>query len=281
MLLVIGKGCIMSGSVILVGCGNMGYAMLGGWLAAGRLSAGDVTVVEPADDLRHRAAELGVKTVAGPQDLAADAAPALVVIAVKPQLIADILPSYVRHAQGGATFLSIAAGVGMAAFARILGDGVPVIRCMPNTPAAIGLGMMVVVDNGAVPQPTLDFVRGLLAASGEVATIEREDLMDAVTAVSGSGPAYLFHFVECLTEAGEKAGLPPQTASRLATQTVFGAASLAAGSKHDPATLRRQVTSPNGTTAAALDVLMGEDRLKKLVAEAVEAARLRSIELGR
>jgi pyrroline-5-carboxylate reductase len=120
-----------------------------------------------------------------------------------------------------------------------------------------------------------------LSARGEVATIADEGLMDAVTAVSGAGPAYIFHFIECLTAAAENAGLPSKTASLLAMQTVYGAASLAAESHEDPAVLRRQVTSPNGTTAAALGVLMGEDRLKILLTEAVEAARLRSIELGK
>src|SRR5690606_3104419 len=125
------------------------------------------------------------------------------------------------------------------------------------------------------------FVHELLSASGKVATVTDEALMDAVTAVSGSGPAYVFHFIECLTAAGEAAGLPADTAKLLAMQTVYGAASLAAQSDTEPGELRRQVTSPNGTTAAALSVLMGEDRLKTLLTEAVEAARARGVELGR
>jgi pyrroline-5-carboxylate reductase len=152
---------------------------------------------------------------------------------------------------------------------------------MPNTPAAIGKGMMVVFSNPNVAAKTKAFVSDLLSASGEVATIADEGLMDAVTAVSGSGPAYIFHFIECLTAAAEKAGLPAETAKLLAMQTVYGAASLAAECREDPATLRKQVTSPNGTTAAALGVLMGGDRLKTLLAEAVEAARARSVELGK
>ena len=152
---------------------------------------------------------------------------------------------------------------------------------MPNTPAAIGKGMMVTVANAHVAQAAAAFVRDLLSASGRVAEIADEGLMDAVTAVSGSGPAYVFHFIECLTAAGEAAGLPADTARLLAMQTVYGAAALAAESGEEPGELRRQVTSPNGTTAAALSVLMGDDRLKTLVAEAVEAARRRSAELGR
>jgi pyrroline-5-carboxylate reductase len=152
---------------------------------------------------------------------------------------------------------------------------------MPNTPASIGKGMMVVFANPLVPEADLAFINALLATSGEVTSISDEGLMDAVTAVSGSGPAYIFHFIECLTAAAETAGLPPATGRLLAMQTVFGAASLAAESREDPAVLRRQVTSPNGTTAAALAVLMDGDRLKALVTEAVEAARAKSVELGK
>ncbi len=139
---------------------------------------------------------------------------------------------------------------------------------------------MVVVGNGKVSADTMTFVTGLLSASGKVVSIDDEGLMDAVTAVSGSGPAYIFHFIECLTAAARAAGPPDDTAALLAMQTVYGAACLAAESREDPAVLRRQVTSPNGTTAAALDVLMGGDRLKSLLTEAVEAARRRSVELS-
>jgi len=141
--------------------------------------------------------------------------------------------------------------------------------------------MMVVYSNPLVTDDVRRFVAELLSASGVVTTIDNENLMDAVTAVSGSGPAYIFHFIEALTVAAEKAGLPIDTARLLAMQTVYGAAALAAESGEEPGVLRQQVTSPNGTTAAALAVLMGEDRLTKLLTEAVEAARLRSIELGK
>jgi pyrroline-5-carboxylate reductase len=140
--------------------------------------------------------------------------------------------------------------------------------------------MMVTFANSQVTQDAAGFVRALLSASGRVAEVSDEALMDAVTAVSGSGPAYVFHFIECLTAAAEAAGLPAETAKLLAMQTVYGAAALAEASGEEPGELRRQVTSPNGTTAAALSVLMGEDRLKTLLTEAVEAARARSVELG-
>lgn len=267
--------------VVLVGCGNMGYAMLAGWLKSGKLVAGETFVVEPNSTLRERAAKLGSETAPEPGVLPAGLAPNLVIFAVKPQVMRDVVPAYKRFAGSGTTFLSIAAGTPIATFEELLGPSTPVVRCMPNTPAAIGKGMMVVVSNAHVNDETKAFVADLLSASGEVATVKDEKLMDAVTAVSGSGPAYVFHFIEALTAAAEKAGLSSETAKLLAMQTVYGAASLAAESREDPGVLRKQVTSPNGTTAAALAVLMGEERLTKLVSDAVEAARLRSIELGK
>ncbi|WP_163270091.1 pyrroline-5-carboxylate reductase [Chelativorans alearense] len=267
----------MGRKVVLVGCGNMGYAMLKGWLAAGKLAAGDVTVVEPNEGLRARAATHGVTVAADAREL--DVAADLVVFAVKPQVIRDVVPAY-RDLEG-ATYLSVAAGTGVATFENLLGREAAVMRCMPNTPAAIGKGMMVVFANRNVRPEAKAFVEELLAASGAVATVADEALMDAVTAVSGSGPAYVFHFIECLAAAGEKAGLPADTARLLAMQTVYGAACLAKESGEEPGTLREQVTSPGGTTAAALGVLMGEERLVELVSAAVEAAKRRSVELGK
>ncbi|WP_395448098.1 pyrroline-5-carboxylate reductase [Aminobacter sp. UC22_36] len=267
--------------LILAGCGNMGYAMLTGWLNSGKLAPEETFVVEPNAELRARAADLGSRVASEVGGIPADAAPEIIVIAVKPQVIREVTAGYRRFGNSRTTFVSVAAGTPVATFADILGSHTPIARCMPNTPAAIGKGMMVVYSNEHVTEAAKDIVGDLLSASGEVATIADEGLMDAVTAVSGSGPAYIFHFIECLTAAAENAGLPSNTASLLAMQTVYGAASLAAESREDPAVLRRQVTSPNGTTAAALGVLMGEDRLKILLTEAVEAARLRSIELGK
>src|SRR3954452_5844555 len=267
--------------LVLAGCGNMGYAMLSGWLKSGKLAPSAVFVVEPNAELRDRAVALGCGAAADAGAIPADAVPDLVVIAVKPQVIRDVTAAYKRFGDGRTTFVSIAAGTPVATFEHILGHLAPVIRCMPNTPAAIGKGMMVVYSNPLVTDDIRRFVAELLSASGVVTTIDDEGLMDAVTAVSGSGPAYIFHFIEALTVAAEKAGLPAATARLLAMQTVYGAASLAAESREDPAVLRKQVTSPNGTTAAALGVLMDEDRLTNLLTEAVDAARLRSIELGK
>lgn len=264
--------------VVLAGCGNMGFAMLSGWIGSGRLAAANVTVVEPNDALRDRAAQLGVEVA---QSAAAvSIAPGLVVVAVKPQVIRAVLGEWARFGNGQTAFLSIAAGTRISVFEDILGRKTPIIRCMPNTPAAIGLGMMAHFSNSAVSSGLKDFAINLLAASGRVAELTNEDQMDAVTAVSGSGPAYVFHFIECLTEAAKQVGLPDDIAGLFAMQTVYGAASLAAKSTDSPSKLREQVASPNGTTAAALSVLMGEGRLQGLVSEAVEAARKRSVELG-
>lgn len=267
--------------VVLVGCGNMGFAMLQGWLASEMLDAGDVFVVEPNDGLRERAAGLGVTAVADSGELPGGLEAGIVILAVKPQAMDAVLPAYRGLAARGATFVSVAAGILIERFEKALGETTPVIRVMPNTPAAVGAGMMVICANAHVGAATMAFTRQLMAASGETAVIDDEALMDAVTAVSGSGPAYLFHMIEALTDAARAAGLPDDVAGLLAGQTIYGAAVYAKQSGVAPGTLREQVTSPNGTTAAALDVLMGDGRLTRLMTEAVEAARARSVELGK
>lgn len=270
----------MSKIVVLAGCGNMGFAMLAGWIDGGVLKPSDVYVVEPNDTLREKAQSIGVHTVNNASALPSKLAPSLVVIAVKPQVMNSVLPAYAAMASNGAAFLSVAAGVGMAAYEAALGGGTQIVRCMPNTPSSIGKGMLVYFNNANVTPDTEAFVSELLACSGLVAKIDSEHLMDAVTAVSGSGPAYVFHFIECLSQAGVTAGLPLEISSQLAMQTVMGAGALAASSPETPSQLRVNVTSPNGTTQAALDVLMGGGAMQKLVSEAVEAARKRSVELG-
>lgn len=270
----------MNKTVVLAGCGNMGFAMLKGWIDGKALSALDVSVVEPNAELRNRAAGLGVHVAMSADELDPQFTPSLVVIAVKPQVMGAVLPAYAPMASRGTAFLSVAAGVGMKAYEAALGEKTAIVRCMPNTPAAIGKGMLVYFNNSHVSVSLESFVRALLGCSGLVAKIESENMMDAVTAVSGSGPAYVFHFIECLTQAGVEAGLPAQIAGQLAMQTIMGAGALAAESTDAPGRLRENVTSPNGTTQAALNVLMGGGALQKLVSEAVEAARKRSIELG-
>lgn len=265
--------------VLLVGCGNMGFAMLKGWLAQD--PGLSVHVVEPSDALRERAAGAGAQAVADAADLPADLAPELIVLAVKPQMMGRVAPAYAGFAAKGATVMSVAAGTTMASLDRLLGGPVPLIRTMPNTPAAIGAGMIVSCANALVPDAARALADRLMATSGETAWIEDEGLMDAVTAVSGSGPAYIFHMIECLAGAAVKVGLPEDLAARMAMQTVMGAGQLAAQSGTPPGTLREQVTSPGGTTAAALGVLMGENRLADLMTEAVTAARDRGRKLGR
>lgn len=267
-------------TVVLAGCGNMGFAMLKGWLASGALQATGVHVVEPNEQLRSRAGDLGVNVAASAAELPDDLQPALVIIAVKPQVVDAVLPGYARFADAGSTIVSVAAGITIARFEEKLGGNAAIIRVMPNTPAAVGAGMMVLCANDRVDSGKMDLTRTLMAASGDVAVIGDESLMDAVTAVSGSGPAYLFHMMEALTDAARAAGLPDDIAAQLARQTIYGAAVYAHESGVEPGTLREQVTSPQGTTEAALSVLMKDRRLTKLMTEAVEAARKRSVELG-
>ena len=267
----------MAHSVLLVGCGNMGFAMLQGWLAQ---DAGlQVHVVEPADALRERAAAAGAKAVASAGDLPDGLAPDLTFLAVKPQIMAQAVPDYADLAGGRTTFVSVAAGTMMASLAAMLPGPTPLIRCMPNTPAAIGAGMMVCCANDRATDAAKELASTLLSASGVVEWIGDEALMDAVTAVSGSGPAYVFHMIETLGKAGSELGLPEDLAAKMAMQTVMGAGRLAAESVTPPGTLREQVTSPGGTTAAGLAVLMPE--LQSLMTRTVTAARDRGVELGK
>ena len=264
----------MSKNIVLVGAGNMGFAMLAGWLKA---SGGtSFHVVEPNEELRERAAKEGAKTYANIDeipDLEAD----LIFLAVKPQVMGEVVPPYSRFST--ATFVSIAAGTTVASLTSWLGDKTAIIRTMPNTPAAIGEGMMVSYANPHTSKAAKEAADRLLSASGETGWIEDEALMDAVTAISGSGPAYVFHFIEVLAEAAEALGLAPELSRKLALQTVKGAGLLAQSSEDDPGTLRQKVTSPGGTTAAALNVFMGP--LGELTKEATKAANDRGVELGK
>jgi pyrroline-5-carboxylate reductase len=268
----------MTKTVLLVGCGNMGFAMLQGWRSRTDIQC---HVVEPADALRERAGKAGATVWRSADELPADVEPVLTFLAVKPQVMGDVAPAYARFAGGSTTFVSIAAGVTIATLSNLLPGATPIIRCMPNTPAAIGQGMLVCTANVLVSAEAKRLATDLLAASGKTAWIDDEGLMDAVTAISGSGPAYVFHFIECLTKAAVHLGLPEDLAGEMALQTVAGAGQLAARSGTPSATLREQVTSPGGTTAAALAVLMGESALETLVTEAAVAARDRGAELGR
>ena len=269
----------MAEGLLLVGCGKMGGAMLDGWLAGGTDPA-SVVVVEPAEALRARLDGTGVTAVADASGISQGFAPDCVIMAVKPQQMAAVTPDYKRFAGPGTQFLSIAAGTTIGFFEGVLGTDAAIVRTMPNTPAAVGKGMMVACPNANVTDAMKERASTLLAAVGEVAWLDDEALMDAVTAVSGSGPAYVFHLIETLAEAGAAAGLPEEVSAKLALQTVYGAGCLARDADDDPAQLRINVTSPGGTTAAALEVLMGEGGMKPLMERAVAAATARGKELG-
>jgi pyrroline-5-carboxylate reductase len=264
--------------VLLVGCGKMGGAMLQGWLERG--SAGEFVVVDPGPAALSFAGRRGVTVLREGSEIAADLRPAVVVLAVKPQMMNDAIRHYGRFAASGAVFLSIAAGKTLSYFARHLGEDAAIIRAMPNTPAAIGRGISVACPNTRASAPQIALCDRLLAAVGEVGWVDDESLIDAVTGVSGSGPAYVFLLIECLAKAGVSAGLPDELAMRLARATVAGAGELARQSGEPASVLRQNVTSPAGTTLAALNVLMAPDGLEKLIIKAVAAATARSRELA-
>ncbi len=260
-------------SLVLLGCGKMGGAMLEGWLAGG-LAPDQVQVIEPhpSDWLAKRVAE-GVTV--NPTRLA----PATIaVIAVKPQMMAEAAPQLAGLAGDGTVFLSIAAGTPIATFEAMFGTGAPVIRAMPNTPAAVGRGISALIGNAAAGEAHMAMAETLLAAVGHTVRLDSEDQMHAVTGLSGSGPAYVFHMIEAMAEAGRAAGLGDDLAIRLARATVAGAGALADASPESAEQLRINVTSPGGTTAAGLAVLMPE--LPALMIRTVAAAAARSRELA-
>jgi pyrroline-5-carboxylate reductase len=260
-------------SLVLVGCGKMGTAMLRGWLAGGWVSR--FHVVEPEGIPPGLAPAPEIEWHTTPDTLPGEPAPDALVFAVKPQVVDAVLPPYRRWTRPETLFVSIVAGKTLAGLARQLGPAA-IIRTMPNTPAAVGRAITVACANPRVTQEQQRLCDRLLAAIGESAWVEDEALIDAVTAVSGSGPAYVFLLIEALARAGEAEGLPPALALRLARSTVAGSGELVRLSAESPARLRENVTSPGGTTRAALDVLMAPDGLEPLITRAVAAAAARS-----
>ncbi|GGB35037.1 pyrroline-5-carboxylate reductase [Roseibium aquae] len=261
---------------LLVGAGRMGGAMLSGWMAEGvDPSAIVVSDPSPPEEVRAVITGHGIRLAPEPP---AGLEPAVVMVAVKPQLMNKVLPMLAPVVKPDTLVVSVAAGTPVTTFEAAFGP-VPVARAMPNTPSMVGRGITGVYPNAAVTADQKDTVGSLLSAVGEVVWLETEDEIDLVTGVSGSGPAYVFWMAECLAAAGETAGLSPETAKRLAIATVCGAGELMHRSKEDPSVLRQNVTSPNGTTAAALEVLMAEDGLKPLLETAVAAAVRRAKEL--
>jgi pyrroline-5-carboxylate reductase len=269
----------LDGPLVLVGAGKMGGAMLAAWLERG-LDPADVVVQDPAPP-PEVAALLASKGIKPRADLGPVARPpAVIVMAVKPQVMDTVFPPLARATGPDTLVVSIAAGRTIAGFEAHLARGIAVVRAMPNTPAAIGRGITACAANAAATDGQKALAERLLSAVGEVVWLDREDLIDAVTAVSGSGPAYVFLLAEYLAEAGVAAGLAPELADKLARATVSGSGELLHSSGLPAGTLRQNVTSPGGTTAAALSILMGDEGLKPLMVRAVAAALARSRELA-
>lgn len=260
--------------LVLLGCGKMGSALLAGWLKAG-VPAASVWVLEPhpSDWLK----DSGVHLNAG-----LPPAPAVALLAVKPQMMGAALPDLQALGNGSTLFISVAAGTTIATLEQVLGAQTPVVRVMPNTPAMVGRGISGLIGNAHASAAQVDLADRLMAAVGAVVRLETEAQIDAVIAVSGSGPAYVFHLIEAMAQAGEAEGLSPEIAMQLARATVCGAGELAWQSEDSAAQLRINVTSPGGTTAAALAVLMDpETGFPPLLKRAARAASDRGRELGK
>ena len=260
--------------LVLLGCGKMGSAMLAGWLRNG-LPPESVWVIDP-----HPSAWLKEQGVHIGGDLPAN--PAIALVAVKPQMMKEALPDVKMLGNGSTLVISVAAGTPIATFEAMLGDQTPIIRAMPNTPAAIGRGITALIGNSRTQEADIALAEALLWSIGQTVRLDDESQLDAVTAVSGSGPAYVFHLIETLAAAGVAEGLPADMAMTLAKATVGGAGELAEDVDDSPEQLRINVTSPNGTTQAALEVLMDEETgFPPLLRRAVAAAANRSRELSR
>jgi pyrroline-5-carboxylate reductase len=268
----------LNGTLVLVGAGKMGGAMLEGWLKAGadpkRIVALDPG---PPPEILALLQKHGIRHNP-PIETISDAE--VVLTAVKPQVADDVLSPLRGLAKSKPLILSIMAGKTIAKLGGYFGETASIVRTMPNTPAAVGRGITAMVGNAHVTQLQMELAEKLLSTIGEVVRVDTEDQIDWVTGVSGSGPAYIFFMTECLTAAGESLGLSPEIAEKLARATVSGSGELMHQSGIDAATLRKNVTSPKGTTYEALQVLMAEDGLKPLMQKAVEAAARRSKELA-
>jgi pyrroline-5-carboxylate reductase len=271
----------IGGAILLIGGGKMGGALLQGWLKAG-VPSEDIYVVEPGDEQRSALGRAGAgHVIASPDELPPGLTATTLVLAVKPQLMDDVAPLYRGQVSELTLVLSIAAGKTIAGFERVYGEDTAVVRAMPNTPASVGRGATVLCANANARAEQRTLAQQLMRAVGEVFWVEDEGLMHVVTALSGGGPAYVFLLIEALADAGAKLGLPDDLAMSLARTTVIGSGELARLSSEPAAQLRRNVTSPAGTTERALNVLMREDGLQALLDQAIAAATERSRELGR
>jgi pyrroline-5-carboxylate reductase len=265
-----------AGTLVLVGAGKMGGALLDGWVRLG-LDPARVSVVDPdAPSTIAALSARGLRLNPAPEGRVAD----VLLMAVKPQIAAEVAPTLSRWVGPQTLLVSVMAGRTLQFLSASVPAATAIVRAMPNTPAAIGRGITVAVPSAAVTEPQRRLAQELLAAVGDVEWVQDEALLDAVTAVSGSGPAYVFLLAETLARAGIAAGLPAELAERLARATVAGSGELLRQSSLSAATLRENVTSAGGTTAAALNVLMAENGLGKLMEQAVLAATRRSVELA-
>ncbi|MGI9499063.1 MAG: pyrroline-5-carboxylate reductase [Geminicoccaceae bacterium] len=270
---------VLAGPLLLVGSGKMGTALLRGWLDHGLLKE-DALVIEPADGGRDAVSAMGVRAVAAPDDIPRDKHFRAVIFAVKPQMMADVLPAYSPIVGEGALVISIAAGTGIGRFEDVFGPESAIVRAMPNTPAAIGKGATALFANPLVGDQQRGLAEALMSAVGQVHWLEDEEQMHAVTAMSGGGPAYVFLLIETLARAAMANGLPEALAWPMARATVTGSGALADASDEPAAVLRKNVTSPGGTTKAALDVLMADQGVQPLFDRAIRAAAERSRELA-
>ena len=264
-------------SLLLVGCGKMGSALLQGWLGAG-LSPTQFYVQEPNPDAALQ--DVGVHLNTDDAALEA-AAPSIIILAIKPQLAVETLPSLAVLASDETLVVSLMAGVPITTMSDLLGGEASFVRTMPNTPAAIGEGITALYASGGTQDNQKQAAEALLAAVGQTVWLDNEKMLDAVTAISGSGPAYVFHLVEALAAAAVNLGLPQDMAAQLAAQTIVGSAAMLRDAAADPRQLRVNVTSPGGTTEAALDVLMSDAGLVDLMRRATQAAAIRAGELSK
>jgi len=265
-------------SILLVGCGNMGRALLTAWL---RVGITDIYIVKPSPIKIDESVDIsGVKYFKTMEELPDNFLPQVILFAVKPQMLAEILPLYARKFAYNPLYLSVAAGKKLDFYAEKLGTAARVIRVMPNTPTMIGEGMTALFANTKIIPEDMIIAENLLQPTGEILWLANEQQMDVVTAVCGSGPAYIFYFMEAMIAAAEKNGLDKISAKMLVRQTVRGSAGMALMSDEDLNILRENVTSPNGTTAAGLRVLMSDGKLQELLDATIASACQRSKELS-
>lgn len=264
--------------LILIGAGKMGGALLAGWLEHG-VEPRSIVVSDPnvSEDIMSEFLDRGIRFI---ESNNSELHPTALLFAVKPQIMAEVLKQNARFVKPETLVISIAAGTPIVAFESAFGE-IPVIRAMPNTPAQVQRGITAVFGNGRILDAHKDLAETLLKAVGQVVWLNNESQIDLATAISGSGPAYVFHLTECLAEAAREVGLPAEVAEELAMHTVSGAGELMSKSNLQPEELRRNVTSPGGTTEAALKVLMASDGMQDLMVRAVKEAVTRANELGK